>query len=56
MLQPLLGKKVVLPQSLGETECLAKKINALFVSKIETALISLPITSVIELKDSHKLS
>ena len=54
MLQQLLGKNnVVLPQSLGELECLAKKFNAFFVKKIEAVLVSLPLTNGLELNDSH---
>ena len=54
MRQQLLGKNnVVLPQSLGEPECLANKFNALFVKKIEAILVSLPPTNGLELNDSH---
>ena len=54
MLQQLLGKNnVVLPQSLGEPECLANKFNASFVKKIEAVLVSLPPTNGLELIDSH---
>ena len=46
MLQQLLGKNnAVLPQALGEPECLAKKFNAFFVNKMEAVLISLPLTN-----------
>ena len=55
MLQQLLGKNnVVLPQSLGEPECLAKKFNASFVKKIETVLVSIPLTNCLKLNNSHK--
>ena len=40
MLQQLLGRNNVLPQSLGEPECLANKFNAFFVKKIEAVLVS----------------
>ena len=54
MLQLLLGKNnVVLPQSLRELECLAKKFAACFVKKIEAVLVSLPLTNGLELNDSH---
>ena len=54
MLQQLLGKnKVVLPQSLGEPECLAKKFSAFFVMNIETVLVSIPLTNGLELNISH---
>ena len=54
MLQQLLGKNnAVLPQSLGEPECLAKNFNAFFVKKIEAVLVSLPLTNGLELNDSH---
>ena len=51
MLQQLLGKnKIVLPQSLGELECLAKKkFNFFFVKKIETVLVSIPLTNGLNL-------
>ena len=49
----ILGKNnVVLPQSLGEPECLANKFNALFVKKTEAVLVSLPPTNGLELNDS----
>ena len=54
MLQQLLGKNnVVLPQSLGEPECLAKKFNAFVVKNIETVLVSIPLTNGLELNNSH---
>ena len=54
MLQQLLGKNiVVLPLSLGEPECLAKKFNAFFVKEIETVLVSIPLTNGLELNNSH---
>ena len=54
MRQQLLGKNnVVLPQSLGEPECLANKCNALFVKKLGAVLVSLPQTNGLELNDSH---
>ena len=54
MLKQLLGKNnVLLPQSLGEPECLAKKFNAFFVKKIETALISLPLIEQFKFEYSH---
>ena len=53
MLQQLLGKiNVVLPQSLGEPECLANKFTAFF-KKIEAVLVSLPPTNGLELIDLH---
>ena len=53
MLQQLLGKNNVLPQSLGEPECLAKKFNDFFIKKIEAVLVSLPLTNGLELNESH---
>ena len=53
MLQQLLGKNNVLPQSLGEPECLANKFKAFFVKKTEPVLVSLPLTNGLELNDSH---
>ena len=54
MLQQLLGKNnVVLPQSLGEPECLANKFNAFFVKKIEAVLVSPPPMNDLEFVDSH---
>ena len=54
MLQQLLGKNnVVPPQSLGEPECLAKKFNAFFVKKIETVLVSIPLTNGLKMNNSH---
>ena len=54
MLRQFLKKNsVVLPEPLGEPECLAKKFNAFFVEKIETVLFSLPLTDDLELNDSH---
>ena len=44
MLQHLGKHNAVLPQSLGEPECLANKFNAFFVKKIEAVLVSLPPT------------
>ena len=55
MLQQLLGKnKIVLPQSLVEPECLPKKFNALFVKKIETVLVAIPLTDDLKLSNLHK--
>ena len=51
MLQQLLGKNNLLPQSLGEPECLGKKFNAFFVKKIETVLFSLLLTNGLKLND-----
>ena len=55
MLQQLLEKSyVVLPQSLGEPACLAKKFNAFFVKKIGAVLVSIPLTNSLKLNNSHK--
>ena len=52
MQQQLLGKNnVVLPQSLGEPECLANK--AFFVKKIEAVLVSIPPKNALESIGSH---
>ena len=48
MLQRLLRTDIVLPQSLGEPECLVNRFNALFVKKIEAVLFSLPPTKGLE--------
>ena len=48
MLQQLLGKNVVLQQSLGEPECLVKNFNAFIFKKIEAVLVSLPLTNDLE--------
>ena len=53
LLQLIEKNNVVLPQSLGEPECLAIKINAFFVKKIEAVLVPLPPTNDLELIDSH---
>ena len=49
-------KNAVLPQSLGEPECLARKLNAFFVKKIEAVLFSLHLTNGLELNDSHTIT
>ena len=54
MLQQLLGKNnVVLPQSLGEPECLAKMFNACVVNKIGAVLVSTPLTNGLKLNNSY---
>ena len=50
-----MGKNnIVLPQSLGEPESLAKKFNAFFVKKIEIAFFLIPITNCLKMNNSHK--
>ena len=57
MLQQLLGKNnVVLPQSLGEPECLANKFKAFFVKKIAAVLVSKPPKNALEQIDSHTIT
>ena len=54
MLQQLLEKNnAVMPQLLGEPECLANKFNAFFVKKIETVLAPIPLTYCLKLHNSH---
>ena len=54
MLQQLLDKSnAIMPQLLGEPECLANKFNAFFVKKMETVLAPIPLTYGLKLNNSH---
>ena len=54
MLQQFVNKyNVLLPQSVGKLEFLAKKFNAFFVKKIETVLVSIGLPNDLKLNDSH---